>query len=215
MKRFEDKKKFKVGVWNLDNIDTDIIIPSDYLKVVDKKGLREYLFDTFRFLDKGRLGLKAEQRQKNPDFFLNKEVYKNPKVLIVGDNFGCGSSREHAPWALIDFGIKAIISTSFAGIFYENSFKNGLLLINLNKEEIDELMEYYAENKNTEKEIFIDLENQKVKTGEKEYSFDINEVKKKSLLLGLDEIGLILQDYKQDIKDFEKKQKEEFSFLVK
>jgi len=214
MKKFNDKQYLKVSVWNHDNVDTDIIIPSDYLKVVDKKGLGDYLFDSFRFSDTGKLGMKPEDRIKNPDFFLNKKGYENAEVLIAGDNFGCGSSREHAPWALTDYGFVAVISTSFAGIFYENSFKNGLLLIKLPQEQVEELMQHYTEETTSKEKIFIDLDDQQITAGDKQYRFEINPEKKKSLLLGIDEIGLILQENSDDIKEFEKKQKEEYLFLI-
>ena len=214
MKKFNDKQYLKVSVWNHDNVDTDIIIPSDYLKVVDKKGLGDYLFDSFRFSDTGKLGMKPEDRIKNPDFFLNKKGYENAEVLIAGDNFGCGSSREHAPWALTDYGFVAVISTSFAGIFYENSFKNGLLLIKLPQEQVEELMQHYTEETTSKEKIFIDLDDQQITAGDKQYRFEINPEKKKSLLLGIDEIGLILQENSDDIKEFEKKQKEEYPFLI-
>ena len=215
MNKFEDKKKLKVGVWNKNDIDTDIIIPSDFLKVTDKKGLGEYLFDSFRFIDEGKLGKKSKDRILNKDFFLNQEKYKESQVLITGKNFGCGSSREHAPWALVDYGFKVIIAPSFANIFYENAFKNGLLLITLDKSDIDFLIEYYRNSDIGDNYIFIDLENQKIIVGEREFVFDIDSQKKKSLLLGLDEVGFILKEYSSDIKKFETEQRNKYPFLYK
>jgi len=211
MKKFEDKKWMKVGVFDMENVDTDIIIPSDYLKVTNKIGLGDYLFDSLRFKDKGYLGKKVSERTKNDDFFLNKKVYENSKVLITGKNFGSGSSREHAPWAILDYGFEVVIAPSFADIFYENSFKNGLLLIKLSDNEVRELMNIF--NEENDKKILVDLENQKVVVDNKEYFFEINQNKKRSLLLGLDEAGLMLKNYKNDILKFEKEQKEKYPFL--
>lgn len=215
MKKFKDKQKLLVGIWNKDNIDTDIIIPSDYLKVVKKEGLGEYLFDSVRFIDNGKLGILSNERKKNKNFFLNKKSYRKSEVLIVGKNFGCGSSREHAPWAIIDYGIKVIISPSFANIFYENSFKNGLLLIELKSVDVKYLMKYFTEEIALKEKIFIDLKNQKVITKDKEFLFDINEDKKKSLLRGLDEVGIILEKFSKDIKKFENEHKNKYPFLYK
>ncbi len=213
MEKFNDKQKLKVAIWKKENIDTDIIIPSDFLKVVKKEGLGDYLFDSFRFKDKGCLGKKAKDREENKDFFLNKEIYRNAEALVTYKNFGCGSSREHAPWALIDYGFKVIISPSFANIFYENSFKNGLLLIEVSQKDIDLICDYFSEEKSKNERLFVDLEGQKIVFGENELSFEISGAKKKALLLGLDEIGMLLEENSKDIRDFEQKQKKEYPFL--
>ncbi len=212
MKKFKDKTYLNVAVWEKENVDTDIIIPSDYLKVIKKDGLGNYLFDSMRFIDDGQLGKLSKDRKKNKDFFLNLDIYKDAEVLIVGKNFGCGSSREHAPWAISDYGFKVVISESFANIFYENSFKNGLLLIELKKDEIKYLMNYYNKEEKKDK-IYIDLENQIIKAGNKEFSFEINEGKKRYLISGLDEIGNILEEMKGEIKKFEKEQEKKYPFL--
>ncbi len=212
MKKFKDKTYLNVAVWEKENVDTDIIIPSDYLKVIKKDGLGNYLFDSMRFIDDGQLGKLSKDRKKNKDFFLNLDIYKDAEVLIVGKNFGCGSSREHAPWAISDYGFKVVISESFANIFYENSFKNGLLLIELKKDEIKYLMNYYNKEEKKDK-IYIDLENQIIKAGNKEFSFEINEGKKRYLISGLDEVGNILEEMKGEIKKFEKEQEKKYPFL--
>jgi len=213
MNKFKEKETLDVGVWYKNNINTDIIIPSDYLKVVNKKGLGEYLFDSFRFKDKGKLGKKATERIENKDFFLNKEAYRDAKVLITGDNFGSGSSREHAPWALIDYGFRVIIAPSFANIFYENAFKNGLLLIKLDKDEVKFLSKYFDKSKKGKNKITVDLKNQKVIVKDKIFNFELNQEKKRMLLLGLDEISEVLINSKEDIKNFEIEQQKKYPFL--
>ena len=172
------------------NIDTDMIIPKQFLKTIKRTGLGKSLFFEMRYDDKGK-----EIR----DFVLNNSPFKNSKILITGKNFGCGSSREHAPWALLDFGITCVISSSFADIFYNNCFKNGILPIVLDDEKIKELSEY-AKRK---EEIFVDLNKEKVVYGNNEVEFKIDPFKKKCLLEGLDDIALSLN--KSDkIKNFEK-----------
>ena len=172
------------------NIDTDMIIPKQFLKTIKRTGLGKSLFFEMRYDDKGK-----EIR----DFVLNNSPFKNSKILITGKNFGCGSSREHAPWALLDFGITCVISSSFADIFYNNCFKNGILPIILDDEKIKELSEY-AKRK---EEIFVDLNKEKVVYGNNEVEFKIDPFKKKCLLEGLDDIALSLN--KSDkIKNFEK-----------
>jgi 3-isopropylmalate/(R)-2-methylmalate dehydratase small subunit len=157
------------------------------------------LFDEWRYLDHGEPGLDNSKRSINPDFVLNQPQFKDSKILLVRENFGCGSSREHAPWALLDFGIKVIIAESFADIFYNNCFKNGILPITLQKDEIEEL---FSETETKTLEIEVNLEKQFVKSS-KLYSFEIDEFKKSSLLNGLDEIGLTLEN-KSVIANFEK-----------
>tara|TARA_A100001011_G_C14181667_1_gene787164 strand:- start:179 stop:784 length:606 start_codon:yes stop_codon:yes gene_type:complete len=162
------------------NIDTDMIIPKQFLKTIKRTGLGKNLFFEMRYDDKGK---------NIDDFILNQNPFNNSKILITGKNFGCGSSREHAPWALLDFGITCIISSSFADIFYSNCFKNGILPIILDDEKIKELSEY----SNRQEEIFIDLNEQKIVYGNSKISFKIDSFKKKCLLEGLDDIALSLK----------------------
>ena len=172
------------------NIDTDMIIPKQFLKTIKRTGLGKNLFFEMRYDEKGK---------EISDFVLNKNPFNNSKILIAGKNFGCGSSREHAPWALLDFGITCVISSSFADIFYSNCFKNGILPIILDDEKIKELSEY-AKRK---EEIFIDLNEEKIIFGNSETKFKVDTFKKKCLLEGLDDIALSLK--KSDkIKNFEK-----------
>ena len=172
------------------NIDTDMIIPKQFLKTIKRTGLGKNLFFEMRYDDKGK---------EINDFVLNQNPFNNSKILIAGKNFGCGSSREHAPWALLDFGITCVISSSFADIFYSNCFKNGILPIILDDEKIKELSEY-AKRK---EEISIDLNEEKIIFGNNEIKFKVDSFKKKCLLEGLDDIALSLK--KSDkIKSFEK-----------
>jgi 3-isopropylmalate/(R)-2-methylmalate dehydratase small subunit len=181
------------------NVDTDAIIPKQFLKSIKRTGFGPNLFDEWRYLDHGEPGMDNSKRSINPDFVLNKPQFKDSKILLVRENFGCGSSREHAPWALLDFGIKVIIAESFADIFYNNCFKNGILPITLQKHEIEEL---FSETETKTLEIEVNLEKQFIKSS-KLYSFEIDEFKKSSLLNGLDEIGLTLEN-KSVIANFEK-----------
>ena len=172
------------------NIDTDMIIPKQFLKTIKRTGLGKNLFFEMRYDDNGN---------ENHDFILNQKPFNNSKILIAGKNFGCGSSREHAPWALLDFGITCVISSSFADIFYSNCFKNGILPIIIDYEKIKELSEYA----NRKEEISIDLNEEKIVYGNSEINFKIDSFKKKCLLEGLDDIALSLK--KSDkIKTFEK-----------
>lgn len=202
MRKSVDKFKHLVSkVIPLDrsNVDTDAIIPKQFLKSIKRTGFGPNLFDEWRYLDQGEPGMDNSKRSINPDFVLNKPQFKDSKILLVRENFGCGSSREHAPWALLDFGIKVIIAESFADIFYNNCFKNGILPITLQKVEIEEL---FSETETKTLEIEVNLEKQFVKSS-KSYSFEIDEFKKSSLLNGLDEIGLTLEN-KSVIANFEK-----------
>ena len=175
------------------NIDTDMILPAEFMKTTKRTGLGKYLFYKSRYDNKGN---------KNPDFILNKEPYDEAAILIAGENFGCGSSREHAPWALLDFGICCVIAPSFADIFYNNSFKNGLLLVKLSKQDID-LLTNEANNKNP---ITVNLENQKITSSSGiDIKFDIDPFRKHCLLNGLDDIELTLQKINL-IKSFEEQQ---------
>ena len=175
------------------NIDTDMIIPKQFLKTIKRTGLGKNLFFELRYDEKGK---------EISDFILNKKPFCNSNILITGKNFGCGSSREHAPWALLDFGITCIISSSYADIFYNNCFKNGILPIVLNEDKIKDLSEY----SNRKEEISVNLVDQKIIYGNNEISFEIDPFKKKCLLEGLDDIALSLE--KSDkIKSFENKVK--------
>ena len=174
------------------NVDTDMIIPARFLKTIKRTGLGADLFSTLRFNEDG---------SDREEFVLNKPAYKDAEILIAGENFGCGSSREHAPWALLDYGIKCIIAPSFADIFYNNSSKNGILLIQLPKEEVDKLMENAERGANAK--LSIDLEAQEITGSDDDViKFEVNEFKKHCLLNGLDDIGLTMQ--KNDkINDYE------------
>ena len=165
------------------NVDTDMIIPKQYLKTIKRTGLGKGLFSEQRYNDDG---------SENPDFILNKPAYRQSKILVAGDNFGCGSSREHAPWALLDFGISCIIAPSFADIFYNNCFKNGILPITLPQEEIDKLIDDAARGANAT--ISIDLANQEIRGPDGGViKFDIDPFRKRCLMEGLDDIGLTLE----------------------
>ena len=166
------------------NVDTDMIIPKQFLKTIKKTGLGKSLFFDMRYDETG---------QENKEFVLNKEPYKNSSILLAGKNFGCGSSREHAPWALLDFGIKCVISPSFADIFYNNCFKNGMLPIVLNEKQIKELIQYSNRKENIE----INLEQQEIRFGNNKIKFEIEPFRKKCLLEGLDDITLSLKKLKQ------------------
>ena len=171
------------------NVDTDMIIPKQFLKTIKRTGLGKSLFYEMRYDENGK---------KNKDFVLDKEPYNNSPILLVGKNFGCGSSREHAPWALLDFGITCVISSSYADIFYNNCFKNGILPIILGEEKIKELSEYFKR----QEEIEIDLKEEKIVFGNNEIKFEIDAFKKKCLLEGLDDIALSLEK-SQKITSFE------------
>ncbi len=182
------------------NIDTDMIIPKQFLKTIKRTGLGKNLFFEMRYDDNGN---------KIGDFILNKDPFTKSKILIAGKNFGCGSSREHAPWALLDFGITCVISSSFADIFYSNCFKNGILPIIVDEEKIKELSEYA----NRKEEISVDLKEEKIVYGNNEIQFKIDSFKKKCLLEGLDDIALSLN--KSDkIKSFEQKLKSSKPWII-
>jgi len=166
------------------NVDTDMIIPKQFLKTIKRTGLGKSLFYEMRYDETGK---------KIEEFMLNKEPYGNSSILLTGKNFGCGSSREHAPWALLDFGIKCIISSSFADIFYNNCFKNGMLPIILREKEIDELIQYSKRKESIE----INLPKQEVLFGNKKIEFEVDPFKKKCLLNGLDDIAMTLEQSKK------------------
>lgn len=179
MKKFTTLKSIPVYL-PIANIDTDTIIPAQFLKTIKRTGLGKHLFFAMRYDESGNL---------INDFILNKSPFNQSKILIVDKNFGCGSSREHAPWALLDFGITCVISSSYADIFYNNCFKNGILPITISDEKIKEISEYA----NRKEEIAISLPDQKIIFGNKEIKFEIDEFKKKCLLEGLDDIDLSLE----------------------
>jgi len=190
-----------------DNIDTDQIIPTEYLKSIKKFGFEDYLFDGWRYLDNGKLGITKEQRQINEDFILNNAPYDNASILLTRDNFGCGSSREHAVWALRehavwalrDFGIKTVIASSFGDIFYNNCFKNGVLPIKLSKEQIEEL---FSQTQDTSNEITVSLDAKKLTIASVEYSFEVEDNLLERIIYGLDDVDITLQD-KDVIREFE------------
>ena len=182
-----------------DNIDTDQIIPTEYLKSIKKFGFEDYLFDGWRYLDDGKLGITKEQRQINEDFILNNAPYDQASILLTRDNFGCGSSREHAVWALRDFGIKTVIASSFGDIFYNNCFKNGVLPIKLSKEQIEEL---FSQTQDTSNEITVSLDAKKLTIASVEYSFEVEDNLLDRIIYGLDDVDITLQD-KDVIKEFE------------
>ncbi|HCD63618.1 MAG: 3-isopropylmalate dehydratase small subunit [Candidatus Puniceispirillaceae bacterium] len=182
MQKF-DKLSGVAAPLNILNIDTDMIIPKQFLKTIKRSGLGVNLFSEMRYTDDGG---------ENPDFVLNKPAYRNAEILVAGDNFGCGSSREHAPWALLDFGIRCVISTSFADIFYNNCFKNGILPIKVSADERDALLADAADTENPE--LTIDLAGQTIsRPNGVAISFDIDPFRKQCLLDGLDDIGLTME----------------------
>ena len=190
MEKFKELKSIP-SYLSLQNIDTDMIIPKQFLKTIKRIGLGKSLFYEMRYDENGKI---------NEDFILNKDPYNKSKILIAGKNFGCGSSREHAPWALSDFGIKCIISSSFADIFYNNCFKNGILPIKIDEQMAIELSEYSKRKE----EIEINLQNQEIKFGNKIQKFEIDQFKKKCLIEGLDDIALSMEKISK-IDNFEKK----------
>ena len=182
MKKF-DQLTGVAAPLNILNIDTDMIIPKQFLKTIKRSGLGANLFDEMRFTQDG---------EESADFVLNREPYRGAEIIVAGDNFGCGSSREHAPWALLDFGIRCVISTSFADIFYNNCFKNGILPITVSADDRDALMADAADVENPE--LSIDLETQTIRRPNGvEVSFEIDRFRKQCLLEGLDDIGLTLE----------------------
>ena len=201
-----------VSFLDRDNIDTDAIIPKQFLKSIYRSGFGPYLFDEWRYLDHGEPGQDCSGRPLNPDFILNEERYLNTSVLLTGKNFGCGSSREHAPWALLDFGFKCIIAKSFADIFYNNCFKNGILPIVLIEKEIDTLLRD-VKGDDKKYQLTIDLKNQCItKPDDKKIYFEIESFRKDALLEGKDDIEITLMD-KVKIESFEQNHKKEQPWL--
>jgi 3-isopropylmalate/(R)-2-methylmalate dehydratase small subunit len=185
---------------DMSNVDTDQIIPKQFLKSIKKTGFGPNLFDSWRYKDEGFLGKEFSERILNEEFILNSDKYLSSSILLSKENFGCGSSREHAVWALRDFGFKCIIAMSFADIFYNNCFKNGLLAIELGQEKIDKLFAFAESGLQVE----IDLINQNIHCSDEDLiSFEIDEFSKQQILEGLDEVGISLK-YSDEIKNFEK-----------
>ena len=200
MEKFSNLKSIP-SYLSLQNIDTDMIIPKQFLKTIKRTGLGKSLFYEMRYDENGQI---------INDFILNKDPYNKSKILLAGKNFGCGSSREHAPWALSDFGIKCIISSSFADIFYNNCFKNGILPIKIDDKVVLELAEYSKRKE----EIEINLEKQEIKYGNKVIKFEVDAFKKKCLIEGLDDIALSMEKISK-IDNFEKKLIEDKPWLLK
>lgn len=193
------------------NIDTDAIIPKQFLKSIKRSGFGRHLFDEWRYLDHGELGKDASQRKPNPDFILNQTRYQGARVLLTRANFGCGSSREHAPWALQDYGFQVIIAPSYADIFFNNSFKIGLLPLVLRENIVDQI--FREVDLNVGYSLAVSLEDQTVATPTGEvYTFDIDSFRKENLLNGLDEIELTLQ-HAGKIREFEDKRRIEQPWL--
>ena len=194
------------------NVDTDAIIPKQFLKSIKKSGFGPNLFDEWRYLDHGEPGINQKSRELNPDFILNKHNYRDGTILLARENFGCGSSREHAPWALLDFGIRVILAPSFADIFYGNCFKNGILPIQIS----EELTDLFFKKALSEIgfSLIIDLEKQLIIADDEKYDFKVDEFKKHCLIKGLDDIGLTLEHGKA-IKGFENHYYKQYPWLTK
>lgn len=194
------------------NVDTDAIIPKQFLKSIKRSGFGPNLFDEWRYLDHGEPGQDCSQRPKNPDFVLNQPRYQGAQILLARENFGCGSSREHAPWALEDYGFRAIVAPSFADIFYNNCFKNGLLPIVLDAAIVDQLFRETGATPGYT--LHVDLEKQTVTTpGGETFGFEVDAHRKYCLMNGLDDIGLTLQ-HVDKIKAYEERRKVEAPWLL-
>ena len=199
-----------VATFDRDNIDTDQIIPTEYLKSIKKFGFGDFLFDGWRYLDEGRLDMAADDRSKNNDFILNKEPYTNAKILLTRDNFGCGSSREHAVWALRDFGFKSVIASSFGDIFYNNCFKNSVLPIKLSKEQINHLFEV---SNFSPVSFEIDLLKKELKyKDDSSYMFDVKDSLLDRIINNLDDVDMTLK-HKKHIQAFEQKRRNQRPWL--
>ncbi len=210
MQAFKKVKGAVVPI-NRPNVDTDAIIPKQYLKSIQRTGFGPNLFDEWRYLDPGEPGQDSSKRRLNPDFVLNQTRYRNAQILLGRDNFGCGSSREHAVWAMVDYGIRVVIAPSFADIFFNNSFKNGLLPIVLDGKIIDRL---FAETEATPGySLEVDLEKLQVKKPDgTTLPFQVDEFRRYRLLNGLDDIGMTLK-YADDIKAYEARRRKETPWL--
>lgn len=213
MEKFTNLKAV-VAPMDRPNVDTDAIIPKQFLKSIKRSGFGPNLFDEWRYLDHGEPGMDNSGRPLNEEFVLNQKRYNDAKILIARENFGCGSSREHAPWALLDYGFQVIIAPSFADIFYSNSFKNGILLIKLEDNVVDDLFNDVAANEGYE--LAVNLGNQTItKADGSVIKFDVDEFRKHRLLNGLDDIGLTMQ-HVDDIKAYEQRRSAEaLGYLTK
>jgi 3-isopropylmalate/(R)-2-methylmalate dehydratase small subunit len=193
------------------NVDTDAIIPKQFLKSIKRTGFGPYLFDEWRYLDRGEPGMDCTNRPKNPKFILNQEGYSEATILLTRENFGCGSSREHAPWALLDYGFRCIIAPSFADIFYNNCFKNGILPVILSSEIVYRLFQECLNTKGYR--LRVDLPKQSVTTPHKiNFRFDIDPFRKQCMLEGLDDIGLTLKEADK-IRAYEERRQQEAPWL--
>ncbi len=193
------------------NVDTDAIIPKQFLKSIERTGFGENLFDEWRYLDHGEPGMDTSKRPLNPEFVLNRNRFKGAEILLARRNFGCGSSREHAPWALYDYGFRALVAPSFADIFYNNCFKNGILPVVLDEATVARLFEQVEAAPGYR--LNIDLESQTVTTPQGEvFAFEVDAFKKHCLLNGLDEIGLTLQ-HADEIRAYEERRRQEAPWL--
>ena len=193
------------------NIDTDAIIPKQFLKSIERTGFGPYLFDEWRYLDHGEPGMDCSNRPLNKDFVLNQSRYKGVQILLARDNFGCGSSREHAPWSLLDFGIKVLIAPSFADIFHNNCFKNGILPVVLSSEQVDQL--FIEVNQTPGYQLEVNLAEQILSTPAAEVlNFDVDSFRKHCLLNGLDDIGLTLEKIGK-IRAYEERRQQEVPWL--
>lgn len=210
MEKFETLNAI-VAPMDRSNVDTDAIIPKQFLKSIKRSGFGPNLFDEWRYLDHGEPGMDNSKRKLNPDFVLNQSRYQGARILLARENFGCGSSREHAPWALEDYGFRVVIAPSYADIFFNNCFKNGILPIVLDAATVDGL--FNEVNDNEGYRLTVDLESQTINkpNGEK-ISFDVDEFRKYCLINGLDDIGLTLQ-HVEDIKAYEQKQAQQTPWL--
>jgi 3-isopropylmalate/(R)-2-methylmalate dehydratase small subunit len=193
------------------NIDTDLIIPKQFLKSVKRTGFGVNLFDTLRYLDEGQPGMDNSIRPINPEFVLNLDKFRDASILLARENFGCGSSREHAPWALLDYGFRVLLAPSFADIFYNNCFKNGILPIVLSANEIDDLFSSVQDQTGYKLEVNLESTTLTLANG-KQLSFEIDPFRKHCLLNGLDDIGLTLEKYNQ-IKTYENRRQKETPWL--
>ena len=200
-----------VATIDRDNIDTDQIIPTEYLKSIKKFGYEDYLFDGWRYLDKGKLGISSKEREKNKEFILNNSPYDSASVVLTRDNFGCGSSREHAVWALRDFGIRAVIASSFGDIFYNNCFKNGVLPITLSKNDVENLFQAF-ESSSSNIEIF--LEKKLLKYNDSEIAFEVDNNLLERIIFGLDDVDITLRN-KEAISAYEEKRMIEKPWIYK
>ena len=195
------------------NVDTDLIIPKQFLKSIKRTGFGDNLFDELRYMDEGYLGQDISKRPKNPDFVLNQPRYQGSTILLARTNFGCGSSREHAPWALSEYGFRTVIAPSFADIFFNNSFKNGMLPVILTEQEVDQLFKECEANEGYQ--LTVDLDAQEVRTPSGQaFKFEVDSFRKHCLLNGLDDIGLTLQA-EDDIHAFENQIKETRPWIFK